>query len=413
MSNDEDQMDTVDSPEGQSRPNGIASDPVPSRASLLTPARIATTARVVFIVFASLAFAYFARAIVLPVLVASFAAMTLKAPVRWLHQCRLPIPLAAAIVVGAFVAATGFAALHLGRPAVEWIASAPDSFPRIKSKFQHVLRPAARLSEAASSVGDLATQDTSKKAQPVEVKDNHIAKDVFNWTGSLLAGAAETIALLFLLLASGDLFLQKLVRVTPKLRDKKRAVEVSREIQQSISTYLFSIAVINICFGAVVGLALYLLGMPNALMWGGVAAFANFVPIIGPVLGMTAVGLAGLLAFDTLGYGILPVTAYCLLHLIETYAVTPYVLGRRFALNPVIIFIGLIFFAWLWGVIGALLAFPLLMTAKVICDHVPRLSFLGELLAPHEVAESTPDEKAGTHSHSIEPAPVSSLPPVP
>jgi predicted PurR-regulated permease PerM len=350
---------------------------------------------------------------VLPVLVASFAAMMLKAPVRWLQQCRFPTPLAAAIVVGVFVGGISFAALHLGRPAVEWIASAPDSFPRIKAKFQHVLRPAARLSEAASSVGDLATQDTSKKAQPVEVKDNHIAKDVFSWTGSLLAGAAETVALLFLLLASGDLFLHKLVRAMPRLRDKKQAVEVSREIQQSISTYLFSVTLINVCFGVVVGFALYLLGMPNALMWGGVAAFANFVPIIGTILAVMAVGLAGLLAFDTLGYGILPATAYCLLHLIETYVVTPYVLGRRFALSPVFIFIGLIFCAWLWGVIGALLAFPLLMTVKVICDHVPPLNFLGELLAPHEVAESSSEEKNGSRSHPIEPAPVSPLPPIP
>jgi predicted PurR-regulated permease PerM len=296
---------------------------------------------------------------------------------------------------------------------VEWIASAPDSFPRIKIKFQHVLRPAARLSEAASSVGDLTTQDTGKQAQPVEVKDNRVAKDLFTKTGSLLAGAAEAVALLFLLLASGDLFLQKLVRATPRLRDKKQAVEISREIQQSISTYLFSVSLINLCFGIVVGLALHLLGMPNALMWGGVAAFANFVPIIGSILGMTAVGLGGLLAFDTLGRGLLPVTAYCLLHLIETYVVTPCVLGRRFALNPVVIFIAVIFCAWLWSVIGALLAFPLLMTVKAICDHVPPLSFLSELLAPHEIAGSAPEEKNGSRSHPIEPAPVSSLPPIP
>jgi predicted PurR-regulated permease PerM len=413
MSNDEDQMDPVVSTEAQPPPDGATSNPAPPRAGLLTPARIATTARVVFIVFASLAFAYFARAMVLPVVLASFAAMTLKAPVRWLHQCRFPTPLAAAIVVSFFVAGICFGVVHLGRPAVEWIASAPDSFPRIKAKFQHVLRPAARLSEAAESVGNLTTPDPGKKLQPVEVKDNHVAKDVFTRTGSLLAGAGETVALLFLLLASGDLFLHKLVRAMPKLRDKKQAVEISREIQQSISTYLFSVTLINVCFGVAVGFALYLLGMPNALMWGGVAAFANFVPIIGPVLGMTAVGLAGLLAFDTLGYGILPVTAYCLLHLIETYAVTPYVLGRRFALNPVFIFIGLIFFAWLWGVIGALLAFPLLMTVKVVCDHVQRLSFLSELLGPHEVVESAPEEKNSVQSQPVEPAPVSSLPPIP
>jgi predicted PurR-regulated permease PerM len=406
-------MDTGVSTGTQVAPNGTACNPIPRRDSLLTPGRIATTARVIFITFALLAFAYFASTMVLPVLLASFAAVTLKAPMRWLRQCRLPTPLAAAIIVSVFVVGIGFGAVHLGRPAVEWIASAPDSFPRIRAKFQHVLRPAARLSEAASKVGDLTAQDTGKKAQTVEVKDNHVAKDMFTRTGSLLVGAAETVALLFLLLASGDLFLHKLVRAMPKLRDKKQAVEISREVQQSISTYLFSVSLINLCFGVVVGLALYLIGMPNAPMWGGVAAFANFVPIIGPVLCMTAVGLAGLLAFDTLGQGILPVTAYCLLHLIETYVVTPCVLGRRFALNPVFIFIAIVFCAWLWGVFGALLAFPLLMTLKVICDHVPRLSFLSELLGPHQVAEPAPEEKNGPRARAIEPTPVSSLPPIP
>ncbi|MEO8429220.1 MAG: AI-2E family transporter, partial [Verrucomicrobiota bacterium] len=275
-----------------------------------------------------------------------------------------------------------------------------------------VLRPAARLSEAASSMGALTAEDAARKPQPVEVKDNHVASTVFTWTGSLLAGAGETVALLFLLLASGELFLLKLVQAMPRFRDKKQAVEISREIQQSISTYLFSVGLINLGFGIVVGLGLQLLGMPNALMWGGVAAFANFIPYIGPILGMTAVGLAGVLAFDTLGLGLLPAGVYLLLHLAEANAVTPFVLGRRFALNPVIIFIALIFCTWLWGVIGALLSAPLLVTVKVISDRVPGLTFLGELLASHNVPESIPDEKVTANSRVVDtadtaPAPLS------
>jgi predicted PurR-regulated permease PerM len=210
----------------------------------------------------------------------------------------------------------------------------------------------------------------------------------------------ETIALLFLLLASGDLFLLKLVRIIPRLRDKKQAVEVSRQIQQSISTYLCSVSIINICFGTVVGAAFWALGLPNAVMWGGVAAFANFIPYLGPILGMIAVGLAGLLAFDSFAQGLLPLGAYCALHLIEANVVTPLVLGKRFALNPVIIFVALIFCAFLWGVIGALLAVPLLVTLKAICERVPALSTLGELLAPHETLESDreKDSPGGTPS---------------
>jgi predicted PurR-regulated permease PerM len=227
----------------------------------------------------------------------------------------------------------------------------------------------------------------------VEVQDNHVANTVFTWTGSLLAGATETVALLFLILAAGDLFLQKLVRAIPRLRDKKQAVDISREIQQSVSTYLFAMGLINLALGVAVGIVLHLLGVPNAAMWGGVAAFANFIPYIGPILGMAAIGIAGLLAFDTVGRGLMPVGAYCALHLIETYAVTPFVLGRRFALNPVVIFIALIFCAWLWGVIGALLAVPLLVIAKVVCDRVPDLNFAGELLSAYHVPEAARESR--------------------
>ena len=391
-------------------PNGGVS---PKRGQWLTSALIATTARVVFIVLALIAFAHLARAVVLPLLLAWVASMTLKTPVNWLKQCPLPTALAAAIVVGVFVASISFTILHLGRPAVEWLAAAPDNFPKLKTKFQGALRPAAQLSAAASTVENITTVETTKKATPVEVKDNRVAGTVFTWTGSLLAGAGETVALLFLLLASGDLFLLKLVRAMPTLRDKKQAVEISREIQQSISTYLFSVGLINIGFGVAVGLILFLLGMPNALMWGGVAAFANFIPYLGPILGIGAVGLAGLLAFDTLGRGLLPACAYLLLHLVESNVVTPFALGRRFALNPVVIFIALTSCASLWGVMGAFLSVPLLVTMQAVCDRVPALAFLSELLASHQGTESDSGEKADATSSLDEGLPAPTTPHAP
>jgi predicted PurR-regulated permease PerM len=395
-----------------------ATEPSPSAAvestgplgqRCLAPGKIATFARLLFIVVALLAFAYFARGVVVPLLLACVGAMILTTPMRWLRHCRIPLMVAAALVVAVFVAGISFALLSLGQPAVEWLGEAPENLPRLRAKFQRVLRPAAQLSQAASTVGNLATGDTARDAQPVEVKDTRMASTVFTWTGSLIAGTGETIALLFLLLASGDLFLLKLVRIIPRLRDKKQAVEVSRQIQQSISTYLCSVSIINICFGTVVGAAFWALGLPNAVMWGGVVAFANFIPYLGPILGMIAVGLAGLLAFDSFAQGLLPLGAYCALHLIEANVVTPLVLGKRFALNPVIIFVALIFCAFLWGVIGALLAVPLLVTLKAICERVPALSTLGELLAPHETLESdrekdSPGGTPSTPSQAVAPA---------
>ncbi len=370
-----------------SQNGATASDVVPG---LLSPVRIAMAARMVFIVLSLLVFAYWARAVVLPVLLACLLAVTLNSPMRGLRRCHLPAPLAALVLVGVLVTGAGLSVAYLGRPAVEWLAAAPENLPRIKARFQNVLGRAAQLSEAASTMGTLATPETSSKSPAIEVKDNRMAGTVFTWTGTFLSGAMETVALLFLLLSAGDLFLIKLVQAMPRLRDKKRAVEISREVQQSLSRYLLSVGCINVAFGFVVGIALHFIGMPNALMWGGVAAFANFVPVIGPVLGMVSTGIAGLLAFDTFGRGIMPVSAYCLLHLVESYAVTPFLLGRRFALNPVLIFVTLIFCTWLWGIIGALLAVPLLVTAKAILDRTPGLRPLGDLLTPDTVAPSTP-----------------------
>lgn len=388
----------------------------PTQASLgpFAPVKWTGTVRIVFLVTVAFCFAYFARQVVLPVLLACIAAVTLKAPVRWLQHIGVPISLGAALIVGLVVAGLTVSIVNLGRPALAWLAAAPENMPRLKDKLQHLLRPAARLREAATTVGNLGTDDaTAPPAQPVEVKDHHVANSFFSWTGTLLAGAGETVALVFLLLASGDLFLYKLVKAIPRLRDKKQAVEISREIQHSISTYLFSVTLINLALGSLVGVVLLLVGMPNAWMWGAVAAVANFVPYLGPILSIAALSVAGLLAFDSLWLGLTPAAAYAALHMIEANVVTPCILGRRFALNPVLIFVTLIFLTWMWGVLGALLAVPLLVTLKVVCDRLPPLNFLGEVLSPQgSSSPDTPGESERDGSPGRGPA-TSMAPPAP
>jgi len=215
----------------------------------------------------------------------------------------------------------------------------------------------------------------------VELKTSRVPGTFINWTGTFLVGLGETLVLLYLLLASGDLFLQKLVRVMPTFRDKKRAVEISHEVQQNISNYLFSVSLINVGLGAIVSGGLYFMGVPNAAMWGMLAALLNFVPYFGPVAGVILLSIVGLLTFDTLWQGLLPPAWYLLLHLLEANLITPVLLGRRFTLNPVVIFVSLIFWTWLWGVPGALLSVPILVSIKVVCDRIPALSSVSELLS--------------------------------
>ncbi len=344
-------------------------------------------AQIVLIVLGVVAALYFARPVLLPIFIACVAGMTLKPLIRWSSNCHIPPAFSAAIVLLVLVAGVVFGFGQFSRPAMAWVSDAPQHMTELRQRIQKLLPPGAHFSAAAAAVNNLGATEAEKKedqknAPTVQVRDNHSSVSLINWTEIFLAGLVETLVLLYLLLASGDLFLQKLVHVMPTLGDKKRAVEISHEIQQNISMYLFSVTLINVGLGVIVSGGLYFMGVPNALMWGIFVAVLNFVPYFGPVAGIALLAAVGLLAFETsLWRALLPPAWYLLLHLLETNLVTPVLLGRRFTLNPVVIFVSLIFWTWLWGIPGALLSLPILVSVKVISDHIPALSSVSEVLS--------------------------------
>src|SRR4029077_9935813 len=249
----------------------------------------------------------------------------------------------AAVLFFLLVSGVSIGFFELGRPTLTWMNEAPQHMAELRQRVQKLFPRISRFSQAATAVNNLGAEEEQKKTTMVEVKSSRVPTTFINWTGTFLAGIGETLVLLYLLLASGDLFLQKLVRVMPTLRDKKSAVAISREIQQNISNYLFSVSLINIGLGIVVSGGLYLMGVPNAAMWGLLVALLNFVPYFGPVAGITLMATVGLLTFDNLWQAVLPPAWYLLLHLLEANLITPVLLGRRFTLNPVVIFVSLIF----------------------------------------------------------------------
>jgi predicted PurR-regulated permease PerM len=378
-------------PNPTTQPNPAGVDTTVEPATQAVPSSPATVTRttpvqVILVVLGVIAFLYFARPVVLPVVLACVAGMTLKPLIRWLSNCHIPPGLSAAIVLCVLVTAVGIGFFQLGRPALTWMNDAPQHMTALRQRAQKLFPRFARFSQAAAAVNDLGASDEEKKkaekaAPTVQLKDRNGTSALINWTGTLLAGTGETLVVLYLMLASGDLFLQKLVRVMPTLQDKKSAVEISHEIQQNISKYLFTVSLINIGLGALVSGGLFFMGVPNALMWGMLVAVLNFVPYFGPVAGIILLATVGFLTFDTLWSALLPAGWYLLLHLLEGNFLTPVLLGRRFTLNPVVIFVSLIFWTWLWGVPGALLSVPILVSIKVVCDRVPTLSSVSELLA--------------------------------
>jgi len=155
---------------------------------------------------------------------------------------------------------------------------------------------------------------------------------------------------------------------------KRQALSIGHEVQETISNYLLTVSLINICLGTAVGTGLYFFGVPNAALWGLMAAGLNYIPYFGPIIGIIIVGFVSFLTIDSIPQNLLPAAWYLGLHLAEADYITPVLLGRRFTISPLVVFISLLFGIWLWGIPGAILSVPLLITLKVLCQRVPSLA---------------------------------------
>jgi predicted PurR-regulated permease PerM len=196
-----------------------------------------------------------------------------------------------------------------------------------------------------------------------------------------LAKLALTLILVLFILASGDLFYEKLVRVMPTLSDKKRAVRIFRDVEFEVSRYFLTVAMINAGFGLAVGTTLALFGWATPVVWGLAAALLNFIPYVGGLVAVLIMALVGMVAFDSITFALLGPAIYIGLNVIESNFVTPLIVGRRLELNPVVILLAVTFWGWLWGIAGILIAVPFLVVVKVFADHVEGMRPVGEFLS--------------------------------
>jgi predicted PurR-regulated permease PerM len=261
------------------------------------------------------------------------------------------------------------------------MAKLPETAQEIERKLSGVKQSVREVNKATQEV-DRLTDLSGEKTQKVEVQKSTLGQTLLGPTQEFVVGAGLGFVLLFFLLASGDLFLRKLVSVLPSFHDKKVAVEISRQVEHDISSYLLAITIINVCFGAAVGSCMYLLGLPNPVLWGVMAGFLHFIPFLGAIVGISIVTMVALVTLESVTTIALVPVSYLSLNLLEEYVVLPLVMGHRLMLNPVIVLLWLIFWAWLWGVPGALMAVPLLAILKIVCDHVQPLSPVAEFLGP-------------------------------
>lgn len=330
---------------------------------------------------------YFAQAVLIPIALAVLLNLLLAPFVRFLRKrVYMPEGVGAGLVLMGFLLGLCGAIYGLSGPAARWLHEMPVAMTAVKYKLETLQQPIQEVQEAAKRVQDLAANAGGDQAGgaaepiPVAVQGPSLTELFVGGTMPFVAGLVVTIALLFFLLASGDTLLRQAVTIAPKLRDKKRVVEIVREMEDDVSYYLLTISLINAGFGAAIGFAMYLLGMPNPILWGVMAAVFNYVPFLGAVAGIAIVAMVALVTFDNMTLVLLPPAAYLFITFVEAHFVTPAILARRLTLNPVAVFLALIVWTWLWGIAGALLAVPLLATFKICCDHVEPLQPIGTML---------------------------------
>jgi predicted PurR-regulated permease PerM len=324
----------------------------------------------------------YASAFFVPVVLALLLNFLFASVIRGLARLRIAPPIGAALVLLALLGSLGFGIYQLAAPASEWIAQFPRTVRQIEGKLRNFKLSIQKVTRASQEVEKLTDLGGGEKTQKVEVQKSTLKEALLRPTQDFLVGTTFVFTVLFFLLASGDLFLRKVVNMLPTMHDKRVAVEISRQIEHDVSAYLVAITMLNIVLGAAVGTAMYFFGLPNPILWGVMAGILHFIPYLGAIVGITIVTTVALVTLENMTTVLLVPVTYLGLDLLAEYLVLPLVMGRRLTLNPVVILVWVIFWGWMWGIPGALMAVPLLAIVRIICDHIepfaPIAEFLGQ-----------------------------------
>ncbi|MGI8497871.1 MAG: AI-2E family transporter [Gemmatimonadaceae bacterium] len=331
-------------------------------------------------ILALVASMHFARPFLLPITLAVLLNLLLSPVIRALARMHIPPPFGAGLVIILFLGGLGTAIYQLATPAETWIARAPATFAQAGERLSRVTKPVERVTKAAEQVERATDVRGSNKPPEVVVKGASLVSRVFGTTESLVTLLLEVLLLLYFLLASGDFFLQKLIKVLPRVGDREKAVTIARETEASISRYLLTTALLNAGEGVVVGIAMRVWGMPNPVLWGALIAVLEFVPYLGALTMMVVLTLVAVATFDELGRALVVTATFIAINFFWGNVVSPLMLSKRLTLNPVAIFVGLAFWFWLWGIPGAFIAVPVLATFKIFCDNIETLAPIGEFL---------------------------------
>ncbi|TRD18951.1 AI-2E family transporter [Palleronia caenipelagi] len=334
---------------------------------------------------------FFAKDLVMPVILGLLIALTFSPVVRFFDRLGVPPAATAVALIVTMTVSMGIGVYALSAPVAEWVDDAPRMGREIERKLSGVIDSISQVKEASEQVEEITGQADDKEVERVAVETPSILNSAASYAARTMTTIAVALVLALFLLTSRDMFSAKLVESLPTLSDKKRALKIVNGVERSISRYLFTITLINAGLGVVTGLLMWMIGMPNPVIWGLVAFSFNYLPIIGALAGAALVAGVAVITYDTLGQAMLAPLLYWGATAVEGQFVTPTIVGRRLKLNTVSVFLTVVFWGWIWGIAGALLAVPFLVGIKVICDNVQSLRVVGHFLGSADTAIHDPD----------------------
>ncbi|KAF1701401.1 AI-2E family transporter [Pseudoxanthomonas suwonensis] len=355
--------------------------PVPIDAHLPHPRPRSPSALVVLATLAVGFTLWAAQEVILPVLLAMFFALVGNPLIRLLRKLWIPRFLAALLVLLVGLAATTTLAVQLVAPATAWAEQAPREARKIGRELQNLTRPMHEANRIAEDMARAAAGEANRKVQVVRTRvDDPYA--VLTRTPRLLASVLAVILLTFFFMVYGENLQRNAIALLPGRQQKKFTVEILQSIEHQVSRYVLTISLINAAVGLVFAGILVALRFPlqEALLWGTMVMLLNYAPYVGPLIGMIAMLLVGFIRFDETLASVTPAVLYLVLHTIEGQLVTPIILGRSMALSPLVLILALMLFGWLWGLVGLLLAVPLLVCVKLVLEQLEGMQGWARLL---------------------------------
>jgi predicted PurR-regulated permease PerM len=294
---------------------------------------------------------------------------------------RLGVPHGLSATLAILLLTLSLAALVSGvaGPAASWASKLPEALPQIQSQLAFLAKPIGTVQWMMEQLQNL-TGAGAGPSEGASVRPLSVMGALFSGTANVAAGLFTTLLVLFYLLVSGETFLRRVVEILPNFKEKRQAVEITLDIERNVSAYLITVMLINFIVGVCTLFVMWACGVANPLLWGVIAFVMNFVPILGPLVALVIFLMASVLSLGVTWWALLPVGLYFLIHIIEGELVTPMLLARRFTINPVAVILALLFWYWMWGVPGAILAVPMLAIIKIVCDDIRPLRAFGHFL---------------------------------